>query len=59
MSKGEKDSKHCHDSSHALEDREQEKKVARKRLYIVSTICLVFMVGEILGMAIGILGYEI
>uniref|UniRef100_W5LPJ0 Proton-coupled zinc antiporter SLC30A8 n=1 Tax=Astyanax mexicanus TaxID=7994 RepID=W5LPJ0_ASTMX len=44
-----KDSKHCHDSSHAFEDREKEKKVARKRLYIVSVVCLVFMVGEILG----------
>uniref|UniRef100_A0A8B9LW88 Proton-coupled zinc antiporter SLC30A8 n=1 Tax=Astyanax mexicanus TaxID=7994 RepID=A0A8B9LW88_ASTMX len=44
-----KDSKHCHDSSRAFEDREKEKKVARKRLYIVSVVCLVFMVGEILG----------
>ncbi|MCJ8746369.1 hypothetical protein PDJAM_G00141090 [Pangasius djambal] len=49
MSNAEKDSKHCHDSSRALEDREQEKKMARKRLYIVSAVCLVFMVGEILG----------
>lgn len=43
------DVKHCHDNSHAKEDREKEKKVARKRLYAVSVICLVFMVGEILG----------
>ncbi|XP_036422532.1 uncharacterized protein slc30a8 isoform X2 [Colossoma macropomum] len=43
------DIKHCHDSSRALEDREREKKLARKRLYIVSAVCLVFMVGEILG----------
>ncbi|XP_047664061.1 zinc transporter 4 isoform X4 [Tachysurus fulvidraco] len=49
MSSGEKDSKHCHDSSRALEEREKEKKLARKRLYIVSAVCLVFMVGEILG----------
>ncbi|KAM7384530.1 hypothetical protein PAMA_011744 [Pampus argenteus] len=41
--------KHCHDNSHAQEDREREKKVARKRLYVVSVICLVFMIGEILG----------
>ncbi|XP_047461172.1 zinc transporter 2 [Mugil cephalus] len=41
--------KHCHDNSHAQEDRESEKKVARKRLYTVSVICLVFMIGEILG----------
>ncbi|XP_063041646.1 proton-coupled zinc antiporter SLC30A2-like [Engraulis encrasicolus] len=41
--------KHCHDNSSAREDREREKKVARKRLYIVSAICLVFMIGEILG----------
>ncbi|KAL4629831.1 zinc transporter 8 isoform X1 [Arapaima gigas] len=40
---------HCHDNSRALEDREQEKGQARRRLYIVSVICLVFVVGEILG----------
>ncbi|XP_052390021.1 zinc transporter 4-like isoform X2 [Carassius gibelio] len=44
-----KDSKHCHDNSRALEDREREKKLAKKRLYIVSVVCLVFMIGEILG----------
>ncbi|XP_064204491.1 proton-coupled zinc antiporter SLC30A8 [Anguilla rostrata] len=43
------DISHCHDNSRALEDREREKKQARKRLYIVSIICLVFMVGEIFG----------
>lgn len=41
--------KHCHDNSHAQEDREREKKVARKRLCLASVICLIFMVGEILG----------
>ncbi|XP_034016573.1 zinc transporter 8 [Thalassophryne amazonica] len=41
--------KHCHDNSRAQEDREREKKVARKKLYVVSVICLVFMVGEIVG----------
>ncbi|XP_056268875.1 proton-coupled zinc antiporter SLC30A8-like [Pseudoliparis swirei] len=41
--------KHCHDNSHAREDREREKKVAKRRLYVVSAICLVFMIGEILG----------
>uniref|UniRef100_A0A8C2YWX1 Proton-coupled zinc antiporter SLC30A8 n=1 Tax=Cyclopterus lumpus TaxID=8103 RepID=A0A8C2YWX1_CYCLU len=40
--------KHCHDNSHAREDREREKKVAKRRLYVVSVICLVFMIGEIL-----------
>uniref|UniRef100_A0A672RMS3 Proton-coupled zinc antiporter SLC30A8 n=1 Tax=Sinocyclocheilus grahami TaxID=75366 RepID=A0A672RMS3_SINGR len=50
MSSGEmKDGKHCHDNTRALEDREREKKLAKKRLYIVSAVCLVFMVGEILG----------
>ncbi|KAI5622784.1 hypothetical protein C0J50_17662 [Silurus asotus] len=49
MGNGENNSKHCHDSSRAYENREQEKKMARKRLYIVSAVCLVFMVGEILG----------
>uniref|UniRef100_A0A3Q3XA51 Proton-coupled zinc antiporter SLC30A8 n=1 Tax=Mola mola TaxID=94237 RepID=A0A3Q3XA51_MOLML len=41
--------KHCHDNSHAQEDREREKKVARKRLYVASVICLIFMIGEIVG----------
>nr|XP_043908752.1 zinc transporter 2-like isoform X2 [Solea senegalensis] len=41
--------RHCHDNSHAQEDRERERKVARKRLYVVSVICLIFMIGEILG----------
>ncbi|XP_023667568.1 proton-coupled zinc antiporter SLC30A8 [Paramormyrops kingsleyae] len=40
---------HCHDNSRALEDREREKRQARRRLYLVSIICLLFMVGEILG----------
>uniref|UniRef100_A0A8D3C9H8 Proton-coupled zinc antiporter SLC30A8 n=1 Tax=Scophthalmus maximus TaxID=52904 RepID=A0A8D3C9H8_SCOMX len=35
--------------NHAQEDREREKKVARKRLYVVSVVCLIFMIGEILG----------
>uniref|UniRef100_A0A8C5GA27 Proton-coupled zinc antiporter SLC30A8 n=1 Tax=Gouania willdenowi TaxID=441366 RepID=A0A8C5GA27_GOUWI len=41
--------KHCHDNSRAQEDREMEKKVARRRLYVVAVICLIFMIGEILG----------
>ncbi|CAJ1083195.1 zinc transporter 2-like [Xyrichtys novacula] len=41
--------KHCHDNSHAQADREGEKKQARRRLYLVSVICLIFMIGEILG----------
>ncbi|XP_061597726.1 proton-coupled zinc antiporter SLC30A2-like isoform X1 [Cololabis saira] len=40
---------HCHDNSHAREAREREKKVAQRRLFVVSIICLVFMVGEIVG----------
>ncbi|XP_014033087.2 zinc transporter 2 [Salmo salar] len=40
---------HCHDNSKATEDREREKQLARKRLYVVSAVCLVFMIGEILG----------
>ncbi|XP_061520667.1 proton-coupled zinc antiporter SLC30A8-like [Phycodurus eques] len=41
--------KHCHDNSHAQDDREREKKVARKRLLVVSVVCLIFMIGEIIG----------
>lgn len=41
--------KHCHDNSHSREDREREKKVARKRLCVASVVCVIFMTGEILG----------
>ncbi|XP_034560075.1 zinc transporter 8-like [Notolabrus celidotus] len=41
--------KHCHDNNHAQQDREQEKKVVRERLYLVSVVCLVFVIGEIIG----------
>uniref|UniRef100_A0A096LV59 Proton-coupled zinc antiporter SLC30A8 n=1 Tax=Poecilia formosa TaxID=48698 RepID=A0A096LV59_POEFO len=41
--------KHCHDNSFAQQDRETEKKVASRRLYVVSIICLLFMIGEIAG----------
>ncbi|XP_077404803.1 proton-coupled zinc antiporter SLC30A2 isoform X1 [Vanacampus margaritifer] len=41
--------KHCHDNSHAQEAREREKEFARKRLYVVSVVCLIFMIGEIIG----------
>ncbi|KAL6099527.1 slc30a8 [Pungitius sinensis] len=41
--------KHCHDNSSAREDREREKKVAQRRLYVVSVICLLFMIGEVIG----------
>uniref|UniRef100_UPI0037E9ABF1 proton-coupled zinc antiporter SLC30A8-like n=1 Tax=Semicossyphus pulcher TaxID=241346 RepID=UPI0037E9ABF1 len=41
--------KHCHDNSHSQADREGEKKHARRRLYLVSVICLIFMIGEIIG----------
>uniref|UniRef100_A0A3Q3GMB9 Proton-coupled zinc antiporter SLC30A8 n=1 Tax=Labrus bergylta TaxID=56723 RepID=A0A3Q3GMB9_9LABR len=40
--------KHCHDNSHSQADREGEKKHARMRLYLVSVICLIFMIGEII-----------
>ncbi|XP_037549430.1 zinc transporter 2-like [Nematolebias whitei] len=43
------DVKHCHDNSRGQEERETEKKVARRRLYVVSSVCLLFMVGEIVG----------
>ncbi|XP_037549421.1 zinc transporter 2-like [Nematolebias whitei] len=45
----QKDAKHCHDNSRAQAERETEKKNARRRLYVVSVICLLFMVGEIVG----------
>uniref|UniRef100_A0A1A7XK25 Proton-coupled zinc antiporter SLC30A8 n=2 Tax=Iconisemion striatum TaxID=60296 RepID=A0A1A7XK25_9TELE len=45
----QKGASHCHDNSRAQEQRETEKKVAKRRLYVVSVICLIFMVGEIVG----------
>lgn len=50
---GQKDAKHCHDNSRAQAERETEKKNARRRLYVVSVICLIFMVGEIVGKSCG------
>ncbi|KAM3596198.1 uncharacterized protein V6R79_010200 [Siganus canaliculatus] len=41
--------RHCHDNSHAWEDREQEKKSSRNRLCLASVICLIFMVAETVG----------
>ncbi|KAM9340206.1 proton-coupled zinc antiporter SLC30A8-like [Symphorus nematophorus] len=41
--------KHCHDNCQAQEHHEREKKVAGKRLCIVSVICLTFIFGEVLG----------
>ncbi|CAJ1083197.1 zinc transporter 8-like [Xyrichtys novacula] len=40
---------HCHDNNHTLQDRNKEKKVVRQRLYLVSAVCLIFVIGEILG----------
>ncbi|XP_074543374.1 proton-coupled zinc antiporter SLC30A8-like [Halichoeres trimaculatus] len=41
--------KHCHDSNNAQQAREQEKKDARKGLYVASVICLIFVTCEIVG----------
>ncbi|MGH0135028.1 UNVERIFIED_CONTAM: hypothetical protein FKN15_028402 [Acipenser sinensis] len=40
---------HCHDKNRASEDRKIEQKLAKQRLWIVSAVCMVFMVGEIVG----------
>ncbi|KAK1172639.1 zinc transporter 8-like [Acipenser oxyrinchus oxyrinchus] len=40
---------HCHDKNRASEDRKIEQKLAKQRLWMVSAVCMVFMVGEIVG----------
>ncbi|RXN00645.1 Zinc transporter 8 [Acipenser ruthenus] len=40
---------HCHDKNRASEDRKIEQKLAKQRLWIVSAVCMVFMIGEIVG----------
>ncbi|MBN3277287.1 ZNT8 protein, partial [Polyodon spathula] len=42
-------SNHCHDKNRASEDRKIEQKLAKQRLWVVSAICMVFMIGEIVG----------
>ncbi|KAK6490863.1 zinc transporter 8-like [Huso huso] len=40
---------HCHVKNRASEDRKIEQKLAKQRLWIVSAVCMVFMIGEIVG----------
>lgn len=39
---------HCHGKKAAL-DESHEKLIAKKKLYIASIVCLVFMIGEVIG----------
>ncbi|XP_068189337.1 proton-coupled zinc antiporter SLC30A2-like [Antennarius striatus] len=40
---------HCHDNNLAHEDRIKERATAKRRLYMACAICLIFMIGEVLG----------
>lgn len=39
---------HCHGKKAAF-DESHEKLIAKKKLYIASIVCLVFMIGEVIG----------
>jgi len=39
---------HCHGKKAACDDS-REKLIAKKKLYIASIVCLVFMIGEVIG----------
>ncbi len=39
---------HCHGQKAAF-DESHEKFVAKKKLYIASIVCLIFMIGEVIG----------
>lgn len=43
---------HCHGSKAQWEEN-REKLVAKKKLYIASVVCLVFMIGEVIGKSQG------
>lgn len=40
---------YCHSQKGAGSHSDPKKKQARRQLYVASTICLVFMVGEVVG----------
>uniref|UniRef100_A0A8D0B292 Proton-coupled zinc antiporter SLC30A2 n=1 Tax=Salvator merianae TaxID=96440 RepID=A0A8D0B292_SALMN len=46
---GLKGNQHCHSSWASSSGYDAEKKSARRKLYLASAICLVFMVGEVVG----------
>ncbi|XP_040016960.2 zinc transporter 2 [Gasterosteus aculeatus] len=40
---------HCHGAKAPARDEGADRQLARKKLYIASTVCLVFMIGEVIG----------
>ncbi|XP_028594396.2 proton-coupled zinc antiporter SLC30A8 [Podarcis muralis] len=40
---------HCHNHSEAYEERKGEERQAKKKLYLASTICCIFMISEVVG----------
>lgn len=43
---------HCHGAKTSACEEAVDKLVARKKLYIASAVCLVFMVGEVIGKSV-------
>lgn len=44
---------YCHAQKDAGSHPDPKKQTARRKLYVASTICLLFMIGEIIGKAMG------
>uniref|UniRef100_A0A670K4B8 Proton-coupled zinc antiporter SLC30A8 n=1 Tax=Podarcis muralis TaxID=64176 RepID=A0A670K4B8_PODMU len=40
---------HCHNHSEAYEERKGEERQAKKKLYLASTICCIFLIAEVVG----------
>ncbi|XP_038654451.1 zinc transporter 2-like isoform X4 [Scyliorhinus canicula] len=43
------ESRHCHSSQSSGDHNEVDKENARRRLYLASAVCLVFIIGEVIG----------
>ncbi|XP_067867566.1 proton-coupled zinc antiporter SLC30A2-like [Heterodontus francisci] len=46
---GQLEPHHCHSSQSSGDHKEVDKKNARRRLYLASAVCLVFIIGEVIG----------
>lgn len=40
---------HCHGAGAVVQEDRGDKQMARKKLYIASAVCLIFMIGEVIG----------
>ncbi|XP_053560733.1 proton-coupled zinc antiporter SLC30A2 [Bombina bombina] len=46
---GQNENKHCHSVGSVEDWRNKDKQNARRKLYVASVVCLLFMIGEIIG----------